>query len=50
MPRLNSDVHHSSLALISARATVTSIDILSMLSATYLYNLCQGKAQKPAAI
>lgn len=34
---------HSSLALISARATITSIEVLSMLVATYLYLLCQGK-------
>jgi phenylalanine ammonia-lyase len=32
----------SSLALISARATITSIEVLSMLVATYLYLLCQG--------
>ena len=32
----------SSLALISARATVTSLDVLSMLIASYLYLLCQG--------
>ena len=32
----------SSLALISARATITSTEILSMLVATYLYLLCQG--------
>ena len=33
---------NSSLALISARATVTSLDVLSMLIASYLYLLCQG--------
>ncbi len=33
----------SSLALISARATITSTEVLSMLVATYLYLLCQGK-------
>ncbi|KAF4620679.1 hypothetical protein D9613_000743 [Agrocybe pediades] len=32
----------NSLALISARATVNSLDVLSMLSATYLYFLCQA--------
>ncbi|KAI0029240.1 phenylalanine ammonium lyase [Vararia minispora EC-137] len=32
----------NSLALVSARATVTSIDVLSMLSASYLYLLCQA--------
>ncbi|KAI0260177.1 phenylalanine ammonia-lyase [Gloeopeniophorella convolvens] len=32
----------NSLALISARATVTAIDVLSMLTATYLYLLCQA--------
>ena len=32
----------SSLALISARATVTSLEVLSMLTASYLYLLCQG--------
>ncbi|PPQ79955.1 hypothetical protein CVT25_003027 [Psilocybe cyanescens] len=32
----------NSLALISARATVTSLDVLSMLMASYLYLLCQG--------
>ena len=36
----------SSLALISARATITSIEVLSMLVATYLYLLCQGKFPK----
>ena len=35
-------VANSSLALISARATVTSLDVLSMLIASYLYLLCQG--------
>jgi phenylalanine ammonia-lyase len=35
-------VADSSLALISARATVTSLDVLSMLIASYLYLLCQG--------
>ncbi|KIM47098.1 hypothetical protein M413DRAFT_422798 [Hebeloma cylindrosporum] len=32
----------NSLALISARATVTSLDVLSMLTASYLYLLCQA--------
>ncbi|KAI0282814.1 phenylalanine ammonia-lyase [Russula aff. rugulosa BPL654] len=32
----------NSLALISARATITSTEVLSMLVATYLYLLCQG--------
>ncbi|VDC04879.1 unnamed protein product [Peniophora sp. CBMAI 1063] len=32
----------NSLALISARATLTSTEILGMLSATYLYLLCQA--------
>lgn len=32
----------SSLALISARATVTSLDVLTMLISSYLYLLCQG--------
>ncbi|KAJ8087889.1 transmembrane protein [Marasmius tenuissimus] len=32
----------NSMALVSARATITSIDVLSILTATYLYNLCQG--------
>jgi len=32
----------NSLALISARATITSIEVLSMLVATYLYLLCQA--------
>ncbi|PPQ97378.1 hypothetical protein CVT26_006612 [Gymnopilus dilepis] len=32
----------NSLALISARATVTALDVLSMLAATYLYLLCQA--------
>lgn len=30
------------MALVSARATINAIDVLSMLMATYLYNLCQG--------
>jgi phenylalanine ammonia-lyase len=38
----NGVVANSSLALISARATVTSLDVLSMLIASYLYLLCQG--------
>ncbi|KAH9174925.1 phenylalanine ammonia-lyase [Lactarius sanguifluus] len=33
----------NSLALISARATITSLEVLSMLVATYLYLLCQGE-------
>ncbi|KAI0000889.1 phenylalanine ammonia-lyase [Russula vinacea] len=32
----------NSLALISARATITSTEVLSMLVATYLYLLCQA--------
>ncbi|KAK7053312.1 Protein pal1 [Paramarasmius palmivorus] len=32
----------NSLALISARATVASLDVLSILTATYLYILCQA--------
>ncbi|KAF9033255.1 phenylalanine ammonia-lyase [Hymenopellis radicata] len=32
----------NSLALISARATVTSLDVLSMLMSSYLYLLCQA--------
>ncbi|EEB96863.1 hypothetical protein MPER_03924, partial [Moniliophthora perniciosa FA553] len=32
----------NSLALISARATIASIDVLSILTATYLYILCQA--------
>ncbi|KZV73970.1 phenylalanine ammonium lyase [Peniophora sp. CONT] len=32
----------NSLALISARATLTATEVLSMLSATYLYLLCQA--------
>ncbi|EJD36702.1 phenylalanine ammonia-lyase [Auricularia subglabra TFB-10046 SS5] len=32
----------NSLALISARATMTAIDILNMLFATYIYILCQA--------
>ncbi|KAF8967831.1 L-Aspartase-like protein [Flammula alnicola] len=32
----------NSLALISARATLTSLDVLSMLTASYLYLLCQA--------
>ncbi|KAI0251153.1 L-Aspartase-like protein [Lactifluus subvellereus] len=32
----------NSLALISARATITSLEVLSMLMATYLYLLCQA--------
>jgi phenylalanine ammonia-lyase len=32
----------SSLALISARATITSLDVLSMLMSSYLYILCQA--------
>lgn len=37
-----SDDDGSSLALISARATVTALDVLTMLIASYLYILCQG--------
>ena len=32
----------NSLALISARHTIASLEILSMLIASYLYALCQG--------
>ncbi|CAL1711337.1 unnamed protein product [Somion occarium] len=32
----------NSLALISARATITSLEVLSMLIASYLYVLCQA--------
>ncbi|EJD35000.1 phenylalanine ammonia-lyase [Auricularia subglabra TFB-10046 SS5] len=32
----------NSLALISARATMTALDVLSMLFATYIYVLCQA--------
>ncbi|KAF5321526.1 hypothetical protein D9619_001870 [Psilocybe cf. subviscida] len=32
----------NSLALISARATVTSLDVLTMLMSSYLYLLCQA--------
>ncbi|KXN85379.1 Phenylalanine ammonia-lyase [Leucoagaricus sp. SymC.cos] len=32
----------NSMALVAARATINSIDVLSMLLATYLYNLCQA--------
>ncbi|THV07334.1 phenylalanine ammonia-lyase [Dendrothele bispora CBS 962.96] len=32
----------NSLALISARATLNSLDVLSILTATYLYILCQA--------
>ena len=32
----------SSLALISARATLNSLDVLSLLTASYLYALCQA--------
>ena len=34
----------SSMALVSARATVTSVDVLTMLTAAYLYLLCQGQS------
>lgn len=33
---------YSSLALISARATINSLEVLSMLTASYLYALCQA--------
>lgn len=33
---------NSSLALVSARATINSLEILSLLSATYLFVLCQA--------
>ncbi|KAJ3568390.1 hypothetical protein NP233_g5747 [Leucocoprinus birnbaumii] len=32
----------NSMALVAARATINAIDVLSMLMATYLYNLCQA--------
>lgn len=32
----------NSMALVAARATISAIDVLSMLMATYLYNLCQA--------
>ena len=32
----------SSLALISARATINALDVLTMLTASYLYLLCQA--------
>jgi phenylalanine ammonia-lyase len=35
-------LNQSSLALISARATINSLDVLSMLTASYLYLLCQA--------
>lgn len=33
---------NSSLALISARATINSLEVLSLLTASYLYALCQA--------
>lgn len=33
---------HSSLALISARATINSLEVLSLLMSSYLYALCQA--------
>ena len=35
-------IHFSSLALISARATINSLEVLSILISSYLYTLCQG--------
>ena len=35
-------IHFSSLALISARATINSLEVLSILISSYLYALCQG--------
>jgi phenylalanine ammonia-lyase len=35
----------SSLALISARATINSLEVLTMLVASYIYVLCQGQSQ-----
>jgi phenylalanine ammonia-lyase len=35
-------LNQSSLALISARATINALDVLSMLTASYLYLLCQA--------
>ncbi|KAF9012397.1 L-Aspartase-like protein [Cyathus striatus] len=32
----------NSMALVSARATITSLEVLSLLTATYLYLLCQA--------
>jgi phenylalanine ammonia-lyase len=36
------DIYFSSLALISARATINSLGVLSILISSYLYALCQG--------
>lgn len=33
---------YSSLALISARQTINSLEILSLIISSYLYLLCQG--------
>ena len=35
-------IYISSLALVSARATINSLEVLSMLISSYLYALCQG--------
>jgi phenylalanine ammonia-lyase len=35
-------IHISSLALISARATINSLEVLSLLTSSYLYTLCQA--------
>ena len=35
-------IYFSSLALISARATINSLEVLSILISSYLYALCQG--------
>jgi phenylalanine ammonia-lyase len=40
--RTKSDPCISSLALISGRKTIDSVQVLSMLTASYLYSLCQG--------
>lgn len=37
------------MALVSARATINSLEVLSMLTASYLYALCQGKINYLAA-
>ena len=38
----NADLCNSSLALISARQTLTSLEVLSILISSYLYVICQG--------
>lgn len=39
---LNSDISRSSLALISARATINSLEVLSLLTSSYILALCQA--------